>query len=1005
MVSFSRGAKIIFLLLLNLVFASQILFATSLGVLNNIEYGIADSVWEESLGSCRAIVDVDASGDYKVVIPWRLKNYPGSNIILEELSTNKILSTVSRGTYDDHFGTIYFNAPASGKYAIYYLPYKPSVTHGSYRGGYTPYLSSSYSPSATAKEVAVSKIEYRTLYDNFFPMQIVATKKEVASLISKSTSNEANKDYFIFCEDRTAPVALRKSIPLKWALEGTSNSISLKARPNEYYAFQIALLPLASNLTNLRVNYLNLPSKIKATCFNLEGTDYKGNYFTKTVNAKKDEVLPLWFGLDIPSDIQASSYNFEVELSFSQGSSKKVSVNLNVEGAVLADRGDSNPYLHSRLRWLNSTLGHEEVLIKPFTKVDFSSVGGVPTISLLNKKIELSELGFFKQIKVANSNREVDLLSSPMALLPVVKKDSYSCLKSATTIDNKLETYVAWKTLSQFDAFDMEVSGKVEFDSHCHFDVSYTFKKNSSFKDIALSIPFNLDNALHIMGMGASSQDLPCSIKSKWRRGEDSFWVGSANAGLHTELLGTYNGPLIKHYAPPYPKVWYNNNKGGFSLKKSQTQAMALVSSGSQSYKAGEKVTFSFNMIITPAKEVDTKSHFSYRYFHNPILENAPFDKGVNVINIHHANPYNPYINYPFLTPDNSKKIVKAVHEKGAKVKFYYTVREVSAILPEIYALMALDGEIIAPGRGGGFVYLKEHLEDNYQVAWYAHNGGFFDGVDSLNPTKECEGLIPDAAVVMNINSRWYNYYVEGLKWILQNYDLDGLYLDDVAFDSTIVKRMRRVMDSIKPGCLIDLHSNTGFSGGPAIQYTDFFPYIDRLWFGESFYYNLMNPTAYLVESSGIPFGLMGEMLFKGGNLWKGMVYGMTNRYGWVTEGVKCDPSSVWELFDKVDIATTQMIGYWDEAMAINSSNKNVKATIYVSKDSKTILLVGANFSGSNAKVSFNAIDEKIDLSSYNVTLPEVRGMQREASYSDPLDKLSFRLKAHSGVAIILTKK
>ena len=509
-----------------------------------------------------------------------------------------------------------------------------------------------------------------------------------------------------------------------------------------------------------------------------------------------------------------------------------------------------------------------------------------------------------------------------------------------------------------------------------------------------------------MMGMGRGAQDIPLYLKSHWKKGQDSFWVGSPLAGLHVELLGSiYSGPLINHYAPPFPKVWYNNNRGSFQIRKDEKAINALVTTGKQSYKAGEQVSFSFNMIITPSKPIDTKSHFSYRYFHNPLIENAPFDKGVNVINIHHANPYNPYINYPFLTPNNSKKIVDAVHAKGAKVKFYYTVREVSAVLPELYALMSLGDEIIAPGNGGGFVWLREHLDKNYCVAWYAHNGGFFDGVNSIGNAEESEGLIPDAAIVMNINSRWYNYYIEGLKWMLINYDLDGLYLDDVAFDRTIVKRMRVVMDSIKPGCLIDLHSNTGFSAGPALQYADFFPYIDKVWFGESFYYNLMSPTAYLVESSGIPFGLMGEMLYRGGNLWKGMVYGMTNRYGWVTEGVLCDPSGVWELFDSVSISKKRMIGYWDSRMPISCSNKNVIATIYESNDKKEILLVAANFSKSKTFVTFDSIVDDFDLATYSVSMPQIKGMQTATRYNQPLNKIRFALRGDSGVAIVLTKQ
>lgn len=41
-------------------------------------------------------------------------------------------------------------------------------------------------------------------------------------------------------------------------------------------------------------------------------------------------------------------------------------------------------------------------------------------------------------------------------------------------------------------------------------------------------------------------------------------------------------------------------------------------------------------------------------------------------------------------------------------------------------------------------------------------------------------------------------------------------------------------------------------------------------------------PDFWLVEMSGIPYGLMGEMLQDGGNQYRGMLYGMTARLPWL---------------------------------------------------------------------------------------------------------------------------
>jgi len=81
--------------------------------------------------------------------------------------------------------------------------------------------------------------------------------------------------------------------------------------------------------------------------------------------------------------------------------------------------------------------------------------------------------------------------------------------------------------------------------------------------------------------------------------------------------------------------------------------------------------------------------------------------------------------------------------------------------------------------------------------------------------------------------------------------DIDGIFLDDVSFDRHILKRMRKVMKTSKSGCMIDLHSNTGFSIVAANQYLEFFPYIDKTGFGEGFNLDLMPADFWLTEVSG----------------------------------------------------------------------------------------------------------------------------------------------------------
>ena len=230
---------------------------------------------------------------------------------------------------------------------------------------------------------------------------------------------------------------------------------------------------------------------------------------------------------------------------------------------------------------------------------------------------------------------------------------------------------------------------------------------------------------------------------------------------------------------------------------------------------------------------------------------------------MHHANNVNPYINYPFLHQKEMKAYIDEAHQKGLRVKIYYTIRELSNRAPELFALRSLGSEIFSTGPGGGFSWLQEHVGSDYIAAWFVPQ-------------------LKDAAIINSGMSRWHNYYIEGLNWLVDKMQIDGLYIDDLAFDRTTMKRVRKVLDRGRPAAIIDLHSanqynpRDGFTNS-ANLYLEHFPYINRLWFGEYFDPN-SPPDFWFVEMSGIPYGLMGEMLQDGGNRWRGMLYGMTSR-------------------------------------------------------------------------------------------------------------------------------
>ena len=384
-------------------------------------------------------------------------------------------------------------------------------------------------------------------------------------------------------------------------------------------------------------------------------------------------------------------------------------------------------------------------------------------------------------------------------------------------------------------------------------------------------------------------------------------------------------------------------------------------------------------MLLTPIRTLD-KGHWHWRYLHGgvPTIDQV-VEQGANLVNIHHGNVLNPHINYPFIATEQLKRYTSEARERGVKVKIYYTVRELSNYVAELWALRSLGNEVFTNGpdfqladhflsekqdpvadpKAMGHAWLREHLKHNYVGAWH----------QPLGPG------VYDAAIATQGLSRWHNYYLEGLRWLVQEAGVMGLYLDGVGYDREIMKRVRKVLQRSRPGCLIDFHSGNNFApqyglNNCAAQYMELLPYVDSIWFGEGYDYN-ESPEYYLVEIAGIPYGLFGEMLHGGGNAWRGMVYGMTPRLGW-----SGDPRPTWRLWDEFGIDQAQMYGYWDPDCPVRTDHPDILATAYVRKGKTLVALASWAAQPAQCQLVVDWDRLGLDPDKARFTAPKVAGFQ-----------------------------
>jgi hypothetical protein len=931
------------------------------------KYSTPDNEWAESFGNHRAVLNIKSPAEViSLDFLWRRHdlNPDSRRFIIVEQKTGDTINNIFRVKVNNDNCSILFGPVANpGTYFFYYLPYTP-VTDQYSAGLYLTkekepdknwvdknFLSNVGNRGKRYPDATVVEVQARNLFHSFYPMEVVATEKEVDQLGSGSAADS----YHIFPEDRKFPIRMNDALPYRWIQNGPSNQFSGEALRNEYYCFQLGIFAPKEKLENVKVlfsdlkdNHGNIIPKSALTCFNTEGINPQGEHFDKTVTIAGSRVQPFWIGVDVSRNTNPGLYLGTITIRPENQKEKKVQVKLTVKDQNIEDRGDNETWRHSRLRWLNSTLGLDDHPVLPYTPM---TVKG-NRISCLGRSALLNSSGFPESIDAWGR----EMLSSSIGM--VIECDNQEVRFSDPILQFKdlKDGKVTWTSEAENDRFRISCMGKMEYDGRITYSYTLSSKINQHVQDVRLVIPFKKESATYMVGMGRMGGFTPASHISRWLKTEDSFWIGETWGGIQCELRGgTYHGPLRNLYQPDPSPNWYNGVNGGFRIDSDQNSLYATGYSGARKMNANQSVSFEFALLIAPVKKFDLKSQFTNRYFHATEPTPEVIENGGNVMNVHHANKYNPYINYPFIAQKEMRGLVDQWHSKGWKVKIYYTVRELSNHLTEIWALRSLGTEVLADGNGGGYQWLQEHLVKNYTPQWYTHLGA---------------GEV-DAAILNGSESRWYNYYVEGLNWLIKNMDIDGLYLDDVSFDRNILSRLRKVMEMNKPGCMIDLHSNTAFSLGSANQNLELYPFIDRTWFGEGFNFDLMPPEFWLTEISGIPFGIPNEqLLHMATNTHRGMLYAMTHRGDF----------PMWKLWDDFGISEADLVGYWNKEPLVKTENPNIYSSIFTKNDK--VLVIHANWSmqTESFKPQFDWVKLGLNPDKVKVYKPEIKGYQLPGS-------------------------
>ena len=957
-----------------------ILGSVSLFALDEATYGVGS--WPEAgFGNHRAIVEVkEAAPAVRVNIPWRRRdgNPEKFQVIVIDTSTRKRVENVVPLSINREAGEFAFE-PLSvpGNYEFYYLPYEPGTGNFDAAGTYFPAKETAdpawrMAHQLDAAEIAkgsgkslpqarLIEIQARGEFNRFDPMEVCATIEEVQALLTANPQDQ----WMVFPEDRKLPIRMVEDLPTRWLRAPSRNRFEGTANPDEFYTFQVGVWAARKAVGNLEVQFSDLRNSegntIPATalrCFNLGGTNSKGAPFRVPVSVSKGSVLALWFGVAVPPK-SSGTYEGTVTLSASGLPPKLIAIRLKIEGEALSDHGDRDLWRFARLRWLDSTISQEPTLTPPFTAVATPSV---TESRILNRTIQFAKTGLPAQI---TSNGK-DLLAEPLQLevsLADGTLATWDSGKTQVTPDDPVGVDRA--TRLQANDLSAIVTSRLEFDGDLNYRVTLSSKRAIKLKDIRLATTFVETAVPYYMGLGKVGGRRPNAWSWKWdpKRPNSFAWLGSVDAGLQLKLNGGESEGAV-------PQSWSNEGRGGCNLETDGAVVRLAAFTGARELAAGTPLELNFRFLITPFKPLDTVHHWGWR-------TGDPME-GITVRHLHHAFPQNPYINYPFLTPDALTELVQKHKDEGLKgVNLYYNQREISNHLFEIWPLRSVepklfsveDGMIYLGDKavkiqsGGGYPWLMEHLGSGYVPSW---RQPLFNGET-------------DASLKGDIGTRHDNFYLEGASWLIRNTGVDGIYFDGIGLDRHTMRRLTRLMHELIPGGgRRDAHLGNNFlyldnRCNSANMYMEHFPYLDTLWIGEGFNY-LLGPDYWLVEVSGLPFGLPSDMLACSGtkpDYFRGMLFGMGYR------PPDQNTAALWKFWDEFKIQDSRMLGWWDSKCPVQTGRADILATAF--KNAGKSLVVVASWAGTASTVNLN-IDYKalgLDPARVRWTKPNIEGIQK----------------------------
>lgn len=619
----------------------------------------------------------------------------------------------------------------------------------------------------------------------------------------------------------------------------------------------------------------------------------------------------------------------------------------------------------------------------PFIPIRVTTENFTHTVEIIDKSYSFGADGMICSM-IVNEN---ELLSSPMRIVmeedgeKAEFEDDYENNESESFIQSRSDEKAIVCGCKQSKRFIVDFCSSVHFDGSCDVDLKLMPKgltvaqalgvgeiKQLNFKldKLWLEIPLKKEffQLYHMHPSGEKYCYDGSVIKSSSTSGSGKIpkngfyipfkpilWLGNDEIGFgwfaenhrfwqnddnkkSIEIISTENEAILRiRLLDSHPKVWDGNTEKG--------------------YERFVPIDFHFGFHLTPVKpypknpyihnalhlDCGIKIKGNYRDF---LSQNNRFDKlkekGVDTLILHEKwNKSQNFFELSEYTEAQLKYIVNECHKRGIKVYTYfgYEISTMSTVWSQLSSNVVNKNKDGKYGGGWWRVPYQRALSVCYNSDYSDY---FVDGIAKIMDDCNIDGVYLDSTA----NPRLCYNTDHGCGW----YDSDGTLCGTYPINS-IRELFRKLYKKVKSR---GGHINVHMYG--LLNFT-VLPYVDQIWCGETLQSELMQGKMthidldfFRMEYTGKNMGVPTEFLaYERRPYWKfedalscALLHGILPRPNNIEYPLEL-MSKVWKIFDAFPIANSVWTPYWKNK--VSSSNENVKTSYYkyTSLDGKAQIL------------------------------------------------------------------